>query len=100
MSDVITFLEQNLFTCSFKSLLGIECPGCGMQRAFIALLRGDLILSLKTNPSLIPFISTVFYTILHIIIGFTNGARNIVWLFSFTVLIMVVNFVIKIIYGH
>jgi hypothetical protein len=100
MSDAVTFLEQNMFACSFKSLLGIDCPGCGMQRAFIALLRGDLILSLKLNASLIPFISTVFYTICHLIIGFKDGARNIVWLFSFTVLVMVVNFVIKITYAH
>ena len=100
MNEVVTFLEQHLFACSFKSLLGIDCPGCGMQRAFIALLRGDLMLSLKMNTALMPFIFTFFYTIFHIVLNFKNGARNIVLLFSFTVLTMIVNFVIKVIYSQ
>ncbi len=96
MSEVVNFLEQHLFACSFKSLLGIDCPGCGMQRALIALLRGDVLLSLKLNASLIPFIITLFYTILHLIVGFNNGARNIIWLFCITVTVMVISYIIKI----
>jgi hypothetical protein len=95
MQDLVHFLEQHLFSCSFKSFLGIECPGCGTQRAFIALLKGDLFLSLRLNASLIPFLLTVFYTILHLRFQFKEGARTIVYSFSFTVAVMVVNFVIK-----
>lgn len=95
MDELIHFLEQNLLSCSFKSILGVECPGCGMQRAFIALIKGDVLLSLKMNASLIPFIITLFYTFLHLFIGFAKGARNIIIFFSFTVFVMLVNFVIK-----
>lgn len=28
--------------CGIKALTGFDCPGCGSQRAFQALLRGDL----------------------------------------------------------
>lgn len=28
--------------CSFRMLTGLSCPGCGTQRAFHALLHGDL----------------------------------------------------------
>jgi hypothetical protein len=95
LENFVNLLESGLLSCSFKNMLGIECPGCGMQRAFIALLRGDLLLSLQMNPSLLPFLFTVFYTILHLSFGFRNGARNVVWFFGATVFIMVVNFVIK-----
>lgn len=92
---MLKFLEDHLFTCSFKSFFGVHCPGCGMQRAFISLLKGDFLLSLQMNPSLIPFLITILYTCIHLRVNFTNGARNIVAMFSFTVLLMTVNFVIK-----
>ena len=28
--------------CPVKAVLGIDCPGCGGSRAFLALMRGDL----------------------------------------------------------
>lgn len=39
--------------CVFKTLLHIECPGCGFQRALHALLHGDIRASLAFNPFLI-----------------------------------------------
>lgn len=29
-------------TCYFKNTLGVPCPGCGMTRAYVSLIRGDL----------------------------------------------------------
>ncbi|HRH10929.1 MAG TPA: DUF2752 domain-containing protein [Bacteroidia bacterium] len=94
---MIEFLEHHLFTCSFKSLFGVPCPGCGMQRALLSLLKGDLLHSLQLNPALIPFIITILYSLFHLRFNFGNGPKNIVIMFSFTVLLMTVNFVIKLI---
>jgi len=30
------------FSCPFRALTGIPCPGCGMTRSFLALTNGDL----------------------------------------------------------
>lgn len=38
------------FPCLFHLLTGLYCPGCGGTRAFLALLRGDLALSLSYHP--------------------------------------------------
>lgn len=78
-------------------MIGMNCPGCGMQRAFIALLKGNLAESLEINASLIPFLVTVFYVIGHLIFSFKNGPRNIVIFVIITTLILMVNFVIKLI---
>jgi len=94
---IIDFLERNLFSCTIKSLTGYECPGCGMQRAFIALLRGELVDSFSYNASLLPFLITIIFTISHLIFGYKNGARMIVVLFSSTVAVMVGQFVVKLI---
>lgn len=29
--------------CPFRSIWGISCPGCGMTRALLAVLKGDLL---------------------------------------------------------
>ena len=43
--------------CPFLTYLHIYCPGCGATRAVIALMRGDVLLSLREN-ALILFILT------------------------------------------
>lgn len=37
--------------CPFKALTGYDCPGCGSQRAFQALLRSDLAAAWGYNPA-------------------------------------------------
>lgn len=36
-------------TCIIKALFNIDCPGCGLTRATLALLRGDIKASLHYN---------------------------------------------------
>jgi hypothetical protein len=36
--------------CPFAALAGIPCPGCGLGRATLALLRGDLHAALHLHP--------------------------------------------------
>jgi len=38
------------YPCPFHSITGVECPGCGMTRACIALARGDIGNALNYNP--------------------------------------------------
>ncbi len=51
---MLDWLESHQIPCIYKSILGIECPTCGFQRAFILLLKGELLSSLKVYPALIP----------------------------------------------
>jgi len=76
-------------------MLGIECPGCGMQTAFIELLKGNIAESLKTYPALIPIIFLVAYLILHLIFKFRKGALVLKITFIFTAVIIVINYLIK-----
>ncbi len=36
--------------CPFMDLTGVPCPYCGMTRSWIALVRGDVMGSLRYNP--------------------------------------------------
>ena len=92
-----SWLEEHMFTCTFKKYLGVECAGCGMQRAIIELLKGNFLTSLKTYPALLPTIFMMVYLILHLIIKFEKGALVLKISFIFTASIMFVNYIIKII---
>ena len=91
------WLREHLLPCAFKEYLNVECPGCGMQRAFIALLEGDLSVSLSYNISLIPFILLCCFSLAHITFCFKNGARIIVFLSALTGSLMIANFVVKLV---
>lgn len=44
----LPWLHVNLPTlCGSRALFGVECPGCGLTRSFIALAAGDLDESLR-----------------------------------------------------
>lgn len=92
---MIDWLEQHLSPCFFKSHFNMECPGCGMQRSLIALLKGDVLESLHYHVALIPFIITISLLIAQLIIKHEKGGKWVMWAFIITTGITVVQFIIK-----
>jgi hypothetical protein len=77
MMQFIEWLEHHMLSCPSKQLFHLECPGCGIQRSFIALLKGDVFTSLQLYPALLPILATLLYTAIHLKFDFFHGARNI-----------------------
>lgn len=46
-------VEKFFPKCVFKAITGYDCPGCGIQRAFHALLHGELKAALHYNAFLV-----------------------------------------------
>lgn len=86
-----------MLDCHFKKLTGSDCPGCGAQRSLVALMDGDFFESLLLFPALIPLLFTLLFLILHLIFKFKHGARVITISFSITALLMLINFIYKLI---
>lgn len=40
--------------CPVRAITGLPCPGCGMSRALLSLLYGDIAQSLYYHPMLVP----------------------------------------------
>lgn len=94
-SSLVDCLERNLLPCGVKQLTGLNCPGCGLQTAFVALLRGDIAGSIGANPALIPLIGLFVFVSIHIKAGFKKGPQVILWLFGGTVALMIVNYIAR-----
>ena len=95
--SLITWLENNMLPCAYKKYFGFDCMGCGMQRSFVALLKGDFIESFYYYPALVPMISMFLFLILHLIFKFKNGGTWLKYHFIFVVSIVTINFVIKLV---
>lgn len=54
-----------IYRCPFQFIWGINCPGCGMTRAWISVLRLDFKAAFQYHPLFLPFgietIYVVFY---------------------------------------
>ena len=98
LDRIVGWLENNQLPCFFKNTVGLECPGCGTQRAFIFLLKGDLAQSFHTYPPLLLFLSLFVFLALHLAFNFKNGGVILKYLFLFTASAVFINFICRLIY--
>jgi hypothetical protein len=91
-----TWLEHHMLACPFKMFLGIDCPGCGMQRSAIALLRGDVVASWRVYPPGIFIFTTLIFLVLHLFFNFRQGAFILKLLYIVSSTAIVINYVHKI----
>lgn len=97
MHNIINWLEAHELSCFFIKTFGIECPGCGTQRAFIFLLKGDLVRSFQIYPPLLPLLSLMLFLALHLIFKFKNGGVLLKYVFLVTAFSVLLNFIYRLI---
>lgn len=95
----IDWLESSQGSCVWVSTVGVECPGCGIQRAFILLLKGHIWESIVMYPALIPLIALFFYLIFHLIFKFKKGAVVLKYGFILTTVLIVGTFIARQVWG-
>lgn len=93
----IKWLEANMLTCPSVKYFGMECPGCGMQRSMIALLKGNFQGSLLMYPALLPLLFLLAFALLHLKYKFSGGSRIIIGLQMVVVSIITAHYIYKIV---
>jgi hypothetical protein len=94
--STIDWLEHHMLKCPYKMLTGIDCPGCGIQRSFLEMLKGNFTESLSLYPALLPIIFTFIFLVLHLKYKFKNGAKVLQYAFIASTAIVLVSFIIKV----
>ncbi|MDI9366053.1 MAG: DUF2752 domain-containing protein [Flavobacterium sp.] len=95
--DTIQWLKGFMLSCPSKKLLHIECPGCGFQRSFFALLEADFGKSWQLYPAMMPIVVLTVFTALHIKFQFRFGAVLIKYLFMLIAVVILTSYFYKII---
>ena len=98
---LVTYLIYYSFTgngipCMFKKLTGLYCPGCGITRMFLSLLRFDIYQAFRYNPLVFILLATyLFYIIIDLVkYSKTNKHLKISNKIYWTLLILVFCFAI------
>jgi hypothetical protein len=95
-NHALQFLETHLLTCPSRKYLHLQCPGCGLQRSFIALLRGDVRNSFILYPATIPIVLMLGFLLLHLKFRFRAGALLLRGIYLFCAVVILVQYVYKI----
>lgn len=88
-------LEDYMLPCLNKKLFGFDCLGCGLQRSFLLLLKGDFYGAFKMYPGIFSLIFLMGYVLLNMIYNFKNSIFMIRLLFAINGVLIVGNFILK-----
>ncbi|MEM1338113.1 MAG: DUF2752 domain-containing protein [Bacteroidota bacterium] len=91
-------VEEYMLPCASKKLLGMECPGCGFQRAILLLFEGEFVAAFQMYPA----IYTLIPLALLLVISKLSNAKiigSLIIAFSISsVGLILINFFIKLIH--
>ncbi len=91
---LVDFLENNMLSCKWKEL-GLECTGCGLQRSFIYLLKGEFSEALTIYPAIYTLILMFAFLGIHLKFNFNKGAQILKWLFVLNLAIIIIHYIFK-----
>ncbi|MDT0691859.1 DUF2752 domain-containing protein [Salegentibacter sp. F188] len=89
-------MEKYMLPCLNKELFGLECYGCGGQRAMALLLKGDFAAAFQMFPAIYPLLFLLGFLILNLFFKFKHDYTVKIGLIIFTAVIMIVSYLYKI----
>jgi uncharacterized BrkB/YihY/UPF0761 family membrane protein len=96
METIANWLDGRMLACPSKAIAGIACPGCGIQRGFVDLLRGDLAGSWEHYPPLLPFLLTMLLLLFFLVSRYRFRLQLLMGSFFTTVAFIIVNYLYQI----
>jgi len=88
-------LEDYMLPCLNKQLFGIECLGCGIQRAAALLFKGEFIAAFKMYPAIYSLILFLLFIIFDLFIKIKYAERVKIILVTLSILLIITNYVFK-----
>jgi len=85
-----------MLPCLNKKIFGIDCLGCGMQRATAFLFQGEFIAAYKMYPAIYTLILLLGFIIFNMFLKFKFDSIIRLTLIAINVIIILVSYIIKI----
>ena len=91
-------MEDLLLPCLNKQIFGLDCYGCGGQRALLMVFRGDFIAAFKMFPAIYPLLLLLGFVLVNLVVKFKFDHIIKIGLILFTAAIILANYAIKMFY--
>jgi len=95
-SSILLFLNEDyMLPCMNNQLLGIECTGCGIQRAAVLLFHGEFVEAFKMYPAIYPLILLLGFLLLDNLMTIKYANKISIFLMIASVATILINFILK-----
>ncbi len=84
-----------MLPCLNKSLFGIECTGCGAQRATVYLISGEFSQAFFMYPAIYPIAILLLFLVFNLFFRFRNDFAIKIGLIIFSAAVMIISYIIK-----
>jgi len=91
----LSTLEEYMFPCVNKSLLGVECTGCGGQRAAMLLFRGEFSQAFFMYPAIYSLAILFIFLLVNLFIKFKYDYNIKIGLIIFNAVIIAGAYIFK-----
>ncbi|ALM07542.1 hypothetical protein SB49_06800 [Sediminicola sp. YIK13] len=88
-------LDDFMLPCLNKKLLGIECPGCGLQRAIALIFKGEFREAFLMYPAIYPLIPLLGFLLVNNFYPVKHANKIIIALTATTISLIITNFIFK-----
>lgn len=88
-------LEKYMIPCVNKTIFGVECLGCGMQRSIALLFTGEFAAAFKVYPAIYSIFFLLAVIFINFFIKFKFDYQIKIGLIIVNALVMVVSYFIK-----
>ena len=88
-------IEDFLLTCTNKQIFGVECLGCGTQRAAVLLFRGEFVAAFKMYPAIYTIILLLLFIVFNLFVKFKHDYKIKIGLLFLNVAIIIISYIIK-----
>ncbi|WP_345741932.1 DUF2752 domain-containing protein [Seonamhaeicola maritimus] len=86
-----------MLPCLNKTLFGVECLGCGIQRSVALIFKGEFVEAFHMYPAIYNIFILLIFLIFNLFIKFKHDYKIKMTLIAITVIVVVVSYLIKII---
>lgn len=87
-------LEAYMWTCPSKKYLGIECFGCGAQRALVLLLEGEFAAAFQLFPAIYTLV-VLFVVFIINIFSKKNYTRAILVMIAVNLAVIIISYFLR-----
>lgn len=88
-------IEDYMLPCMNKKLFGFDCPGCGLQRSVVLLVKGEFAAAFDMYPAIYSLVSLILFVIASQFIKFRFDTQIKIFLGILTGVTIVISYILK-----